>query len=197
MKKAFLLLFMVCLVLSIAACKQNTGSSSRQETRYQENQQPTQLTEVKWEQVANPVMTTNASSTYSGDRATHDAVNLLDGNVKTNWTEGANGNGIGEYVEFGFTGSYLLSAIFIYPGNQYDEDRYLDNSRPEHITVTFSDGSTMGFTLKDMMEGQVMVLPEPVVTESVRITIDSVFHGAKYADTVVSEVSFDTYVPST
>lgn len=151
---------------------------------------------IEWKKVANPVMTTSASSTYSGDRATHDAINLLDGDTKTNWTEGVQGDGIGEYVEFTFVDNYLLNAIFIYPGNQYDEDRYLDNSRPEKVSVTFSDGTTIGFTLKDMMDGQAMVMPEPVMTDSVRITIHSVFHGAKYTDTVISDVSFDAYAPN-
>lgn len=195
MKKIGILLLAACMAISLAACKNVIPDSSLLGSFVQEELSPTQEVEVQWVQVDNPVMTTAASSTYSGDRATHDAVNLLDGDTKTNWTEGVPGDGIGEYVEFGFYDSYLLNAIYIFPGNQYDKSRYLDNSRPEHVTVTFSDGSTMQFTLKDMMEGQAMVLSEPVVTDSVRITIDSVFHGSEYTDTVISDVAFDAYMP--
>ena len=196
MKKIFILLLISCMAVTMAACGSRIGEITEIATGNHQTPLQTQPTEIEWKKVANPVMTTSASSTYSWDRATHDAINLLDGDTKTNWTEGVQGDGIGEYVEFTFVDNYLLNAIFIYPGNQYDEDRYLDNSRPEKVSVTFSDGTTIGFTLKDMMDGQAMVMPEPVMTDSVRITIHSVFHGAKYTDTVISDVSFDAYAPN-
>ena len=46
---------------------------------------------------------------------------------------------------------------------------------------------------KDVMEGQAVVLPAPVITDAVRITIDSVCQGEKYTDTVISDISFEAY----
>lgn len=194
-KKVCLLCVTFSMIMTMAACGKSSANTFAPQNSDQEPQRPAEPT-IEWVPVETPALSTSASSTYSGDRATHDAMNLLDGNHQTNWTEGVQGDGIGEYVQFDFVGGYLINAIFIYPGNQYNKNRYLDNSRPENVTVTFSDGSSLSFTLKDLMEGQAMVLPEPVVTESVRITIDSVFHGAKYTDTVISDVSFDAYVPA-
>lgn len=143
--------------------------------------------------IEHPVKNAYASSTYSGDRATHDVTNLLDNDRKTNWTEGVEGDGIGEYIRFEFWDEYSLKSIAIYAGNQYDRNRYLDNNRPEKITIGFSDGSSVSVTLKDIMEGQTILLPESVVTDSIWITINSVYHGNKYTDTVISDISFEAY----
>lgn len=143
--------------------------------------------------IEHPIKEAYASSTYSGDRATHDVTNLLDNDKKTNWTEGNDGDGIGEYIRFEFWDEYCLKSIAIYAGNQYDRNRYLDNNRPEKITIGFSDGSSVSVTLKDVMEGQTILLPESVVTDSIWITINSVYHGNKYTDTVISDISFEAY----
>lgn len=143
--------------------------------------------------IEHPVKDAYASSTYSGDRATHDVTNLLDNDRKTNWTEGVEGDGIGEYIRFEFWDEYCLKSIAIYAGNQYDRNRYLDNSRPEKITIGFSDGSSVSVTLKDIMEGQTILLPESVITDSIWIMINSVYHGNKYTDTVISDISFEAY----
>lgn len=143
--------------------------------------------------IERPVQDAYASSTYSGDRATHDVTNLLDQDKKTNWTEGVDGDGIGEYLWFQFREEYCLKSITIYPGNQYDRSRYLDNNRPENITISFSDGSSLSVRLNDVREGQTIPLSEPVITDSVRIRIDSVYHGSKYSDTVISDISFEAY----
>lgn len=143
--------------------------------------------------IEHPVKDAYASSTYSGDRATHDVTNLLDNDRKTNWTEGVEGDGIGEYIRFEFWDEYCLKSIAIYAGNQYDRNRYLDNNRPEKITIGFSDGSSVSVTLKDIMEGQTILLPESVITDSIWIMINSVYHGNKYTDTVISDISFEAY----
>lgn len=196
MNKTVMFLLSACILFSLTGCSRSASAIPTPESPTEQTQMPTYQEDIQWIWVDDPVLNTYASSTYSGDLATHDATNLLDGDLTTNWTENAPGDGIGEYVEFQFKGAYLLQAIYIHAGNHYDEERYLNNSRPERITVEFSDGSAWQFILKDIMEGQVILLEEPVVTQNVRITIDSVYHGAKYTDTVISEVDFDVYVPS-
>lgn len=143
--------------------------------------------------VDNPVSHASASSTYSGDLATHDVLNLLDGDPKTNWTEGASGLGLGEYLEFQFGETCQLNSVTIRGGNHFSKQRYLDNARPENVTLTFSNGAAQTFTISDVMEPQELVLQAPIMTSSVRITIDSAYSGRKYADTVISEISFEAY----
>ena len=132
-----------------------------------------------------------ASSTYNGDRATHIAYNLLDGNPKTNWTEGVPGYGEGESVDFHFQENQPIAGFTIWAGNHYDDSYYVRNARPKIITLTFSDGTTKKYTLRDKREEQTFYFDQTVETESVRLTITSVYDdGATYEDTVISEISF-------
>lgn len=132
-----------------------------------------------------------ASSTYNGDRATHIAYNLLDGNPKTNWTEGVPGYGEGESVDFHFQGKQPIAGFTIWAGNHYDNSYYVKNARPKTITLTFSDGSAKEYTLRDKREEQTFYFDQTVETESVLLTITSVYDdGAVYEDTVISEMSF-------
>lgn len=152
-------------------------------------------TSTQLEPIEAPTKAVYASSTYSGDRATHDATNLLDHDPKTNWTEGVDGYGVEEYVEFTFWDTYQLVSVWIRAGNRYDSNHYLDNSRPSQIRLTFSDGSSEDFTLNDIQSSQTLTLSAPVMTSSVRITILDVYKGYRYEDTVISDVSFEANGP--
>lgn len=145
--------------------------------------------------VENPVKTVSASSTYTGDRGDHSARNLIDGNVKTNWTEGAKWNGLGQSVTFELRGPYHLEGMKIWAGNHVDEKRYNDNARPKEITLSFSDGSSLEFELKDAMVCQTLYFDIPVITDSIKLTIESVYPGGKYEDTVISEVELMANLP--
>lgn len=131
-----------------------------------------------------------SSSTYDGDRATHIAYNLIDSNTKTNWTEGVSGNGEGEYVDFLFQAEQPIAGFTIWAGNHYNDSYYTKNARPKTITLTFSDGSNENYTLRDKKEEQTFRFSQPVETESVRLTITSVYAGTKWEDTVISEIDF-------
>lgn len=132
-----------------------------------------------------------ASSTYNGDRATHIPYNLLDGNPKTNWTEGASGYGEGEWVDFHFQEKQSVAGFTIWAGNHYDDSYYVKNARPKTITLTFSDGSTQEYALRDKREEQTFYFDQAAETESVCLTITSVYtDGAIWQDTVISEISF-------
>lgn len=132
-----------------------------------------------------------ASSTYNGDRATHIAYNLLDGSPKTNWTEGVSGYGEGESVDFHFQKKQTVVGFTIWAGNHYDDSYYVKNARPKTITLTFADGSAKEYTLQDKRKEQTFYFDQTVETESVLLTITSVYDdGAVYEDTVISEISF-------
>lgn len=163
----------------------------------------TQLKENSWTQaqssdpiwVEYPVESVKASSVYEGDNRNHSAFNLLDGDPQTNWTEGAEGNGLGEWILFTFKDRYRLDSISICGGCRTDEKRYYDNARPKKVTLTFSDGSSFAYTLNDneFLSEQYIHFDTPIITESVKITIDSVYPGEKYEDTVISDVFFGAY----
>lgn len=131
-----------------------------------------------------------ASSTYDGDRATHIAYNLIDNNLKTNWTEGVQGNGEGQYVDFVFHTEQPIAGFIISSGNHASDTYYAKNSRPKTITLTFSDGSTREYALWDKKETKKIYFDNIINTTSIRLTIDSVYSGSAYEDTVISEIAF-------
>lgn len=134
--------------------------------------------------------TIGASSTYSGDSAKHVVQNLIDNKVKTNWTEGVHGNGEGEYINFVFYTEQPIAGFIISAGNHASNTYYTKNSRPKTISLTFSDGSTEQYTLLDKKETQKIYFDNIVNTTSVRLTIDSVYSGSAWEDTVISEIAF-------
>jgi len=131
-----------------------------------------------------------ASSTYDGDRATHIATNLIDGKRETNWTEGVDGNGIGEYVHFEFQEKHTITGFRICSGNHSSDSYYAKNARPKEIKLTFEDGSSEQFTLLDVKEEFTFQLSEAITTKNVRLTIQSVYEGSSWEDTVISEIVF-------
>ncbi len=138
----------------------------------------------------------SASSVYSGDDiGVHSGEKVCDGRLDTNWTEGVWGNGVGEYLLFEFDQHYVLTKLRIFIGSHYHEAVYRQNGRPETITLTFSDGSTEHIRLNDVYEEQVITFDRPYYTDSVKLTIDSVYTGTLYRDTVIAELDFVAFEP--
>ncbi|MCD8144042.1 MAG: zinc-ribbon domain-containing protein [Oscillospiraceae bacterium] len=127
-----------------------------------------------------------ATSALSEYNMTHSASRICDGNLSTAWVEGVDGNGIGESVTITFDGSCLE----INAGYQKSSDLYEKNARPSELLLTFSDGTTETVWLEDVNATQTIVLSQARETSSVTLTIQSVYTGWKYEDTVISEVAF-------
>lgn len=138
----------------------------------------------------------SASSVYEGDTlGEHGPENLYDGKLDTNWAEDAPGNGIGEYVLFSFNGTYAVNKLHIYIGSHLNKDYFKKNCRPKVISLTFSDGSTERIQLEDSYAEQTITLKQYYYTDSVRLTIEDVYPGTKYMDTVIAELDFAAYKP--
>lgn len=75
-------------------------------------------------------------------------------------------------------------------GNHTSDNYYVKNSRPKTITLTFSDGSAEKFTLMDKKEEQTFFFKKVIRTTDIRLTIDSVYTGSAYEDTIISEIVF-------
>ena len=131
-----------------------------------------------------------ASSELSERGMTHSADRICDGSLNDAWVEGASGQGIGENVRFTFDDVYCFSGMRINAGYQKTEDLYYKNSRPKKIKLTFSDGRSKSFKLKDYYGMQQIDFDEPIESDSVRVTIESVYKGKKYKDTVISEIEW-------
>lgn len=115
--------------------------------------------------------------------------NLLDGDSRTAWVENAPGNGIGEWIELGFDKCHAVHGIDIGNGYKKAEDLYFKNNRVMRIRLSFSDGTSHEFTLKDQLEGTERIsFPEAVMTNKIRLEILEVYAGSKYTDTVITSL---------
>lgn len=142
------------------------------------------------------VSNVTASSVYSGDNlGRHAPEKMYDGKLDTNWAEDASGNGIGEYVTFFFHDTFAVNKLRIYIGSHYNEGVYKQNCRPKAVTLTFSDGSTEFIHLEDSYDEQVITFKQYYYTDSIKITIEEVYTGTKYLDTVIAELDFAAYKP--
>lgn len=134
------------------------------------------------------IISASATSELVEDDVTHSASRAIDGDLTKAWVEGASGQGIGESITLTLSAESALSGITIYAGYQKSQDLYLKNSRPQRITLDFSDGTQMTLTLEDVCDAQTFSFDETIAADSVTVTIDSVYEGTKYEDTVISEI---------
>ena len=134
------------------------------------------------------IASVSATSELSEYQMTHFASRIADDDLTTAWVEGADGYGIGESVTLALEASCGVSGFTIYAGYQKTAELYAKNARPEEITLTFSNGESLSFTLADLNGPQTFYFAESIVTDSVTLTICSVYEGTTYEDTVITEI---------
>jgi hypothetical protein len=144
---------------------------------------------------AGSITVASASSVLQGGSAAsgYHAFNAIDGDNRTAWSEGADGVGVGEWLRTAFTRPRTISAIRLVNG--YDKvdgqnDRWRQNPRVRTATLSFSDGSSMRWNLRDTRDQQELVLPRSVTTSYMQFTIEAAYPGAEWDDTSISEIEF-------
>lgn len=118
----------------------------------------------------------------------HKPSNVIDGNNTTAWVEDADRQGEGESLTIELDDTYAVSGFVINAGYQKNTEVYDNNSRPKELIVTFSDGQSFMVELDDYYGAQKVVLDSSIETTSVTFTINDVYPGGKYEDTVISEI---------
>jgi hypothetical protein len=121
----------------------------------------------------------------------YQAGHLVDGKDSTCWAEGADGPGIGEWIQFGFDTPKRLKALKIIAGYTKTEAVYQANNRVKRLKVVFSDGESQFVELLDQNGFQRVLIDRDKPTRQVRLIIMDVYKGQKYADTCVSEIEFE------
>lgn len=124
---------------------------------------------------------------------TYRGYNLIDGNPTTCWAEGAAGGGVGEWVQLRFPTPRLVRRIRMVNG--YDKGpRWEQNNRIRRASIQLSDGSSFNWHLADTRAWQEFVLPMPVVSRYVQLSIDAVYRGSRrdWNDTSISELAADS-----
>ncbi len=138
-----------------------------------------------------PVIFVGASSTLPQKDIIHYPKRTIDDDLSTAWSEGVDGSGIGESIDFGFDTFFNVSSITIWNGYHKSEKLYYANNRPKRIRVDVSNSEeSFEIELRDIMEPQTIELPNPISTNHVSFTIEDVYYGNSFDDTCITEVKF-------
>ena len=128
---------------------------------------------------ASSVLEPQGAYDYKPENALHDD--------KTCWTEGVDGDGVGEYIMLSDKDVQTVRGCQITNGYILDEDTFRNNGRLSKVTFEFSDGSTYTADIDpDRMDLQTIEFPEPVETTGIKIIIAEAKSGDKYEDTCIT-----------
>lgn len=119
----------------------------------------------------------------------HNAELTLDSDISTAWSEAADSDGIGEWIQYTFDEAYIINGIEIYGGYGKGETQYYKNNRPKDVKLYFSDGTVIEYTMDDtygIMDN--IIFGEGIVSEYIKIELVSVYQGNTYEDTCISEI---------
>lgn len=83
----------------------------------------------------------DASSVIDQDLVGNEPIKAFDDNDKTDWQEGKEGPGIGEYLEFTFDKSYPVAYMTFKLGNWLSDDYYWGNCRPKILQIDSGNNS--------------------------------------------------------
>jgi hypothetical protein len=129
---------------------------------------------------------------------------VLDGNPKTAWVEGVDGNGESERITIPLTPLKSASAVKlrIRNGYQKSDTLFTANAVPRNVTITARSSARVHGTEVELpyltgWQEVIVELPEGFGLDAVSLQIDSVYPGSKYQDTCISdiEVFVDSEVP--
>lgn len=122
---------------------------------------------------------------------------VFDGDPVTGWVEGADGDGVGEAIEWPISalrsGSQL--KLQVRAGYHKSQSLFAANAVPKEVRVSVLDSrgepvATQTATLARKMDWQEILVPLPGDKgfNAVRLEILSVHPGTKYKDTVISDI---------
>ena len=117
---------------------------------------------------------------------------LVDGNPVTAWCTSDSDKGIGESALFEFEKMERLFGFTIHSGNQFDEQSFVCSRRPRTIRLVFGNGFAQTFELEDRVGEQFILFDSVVVTDSVKMVIDSAYGYDESEGIAVSEILFHT-----
>ena len=131
----------------------------------------------------------SASSSLSEYDMVHTPWRAVDNDASTAWVEGADSYGVGESISLTLNDTVTVNGFTIMAGYHKNRDLYNKNSRPAALTVTAADGTSESFQLDDVMSAQTFQFSKPMQTDHIKFTIQDIYPGNKYTDTVISEIS--------
>ena len=141
-----------------------------------------------------------SSELPSANGKNYSGMNLVDEDYTTAWVEGVSGNGVGETITLHLEKEQLVYGVQICNGYTANYDLYNKNGLLTDVRIDFgkgkvADGSLNGYAFEGISEDYLaeynlnkVELDEPVMTDTITITITGAKPGVKYDDICVSEI---------
>ena len=133
----------------------------------------------------------DASSVIDQDLVRNEPIKAFDDNDSTDWQEGVDGPGIGEYLEFTFDKSYPVTYMTFKLGNwlpDKSDKYYWGNCRPKTLQID-SGNNSWNLTFPDgKQEFLVQLNPETDIS-NIKITIQDVYTDRiEWQDTAITDI---------
>ena len=112
---------------------------------------------------------------------------VLDQKDETSWQENVSGSGIGETLDFSFSGEQKVKYMSFKLGNWRDDRYYKGNNIPETLKIRMGELEFPVTFPKEQKEYWVE-LSEAYPTYDVQIEIVSVYAGTSWDDTPIAEI---------
>ena len=130
----------------------------------------------------------DASSVIDQDLVGNEPIKAFDDNDKTDWQEGKEGPGIGEYLEFTFDKSYPVAYMTFKLGNWLSDDYYWGNCRPKILQID-SGNNSWNLTFPDGKDEFLVQLDSETDMSNIKITIQDIYTDRiEWQDTAITDI---------
>ena len=133
----------------------------------------------------------DASSVIDQDLVGNEPIKAFDDNDSTDWQEGVDGPGIGEYLEFTFDKSYPVTYMTFKLGNwlpDKSDKYYWGNCRPKTLQIDSGNNSWNLIFPDGKQEFLVQLNPETDIS-NIKITIQDVYTDRiEWQDTAITDI---------
>lgn len=159
--------------------------SAEQNTEKEESSETTEIIRD-----APVFMRANCSSIRSTDSEAgqYSVGAVIDGDIQTKWAPQNTNRGLGEWIEIIADEPQYVTGMQIANGYPRDQLTWQRNNRVKECTISFGDGTYLNVTLLDQKDLQTVDFGREVETNSIRITINSIYYGTKWKDVAIAEI---------
>lgn len=128
-----------------------------------------------------------ASSVVEQEGYDNTAAMAVDGDVITSWQEGADGDGINEFINLKLDREYEVRYITLNLGNWRDQDRYDKNNVPKTLTI-WLDEKSFKVNFPHEQTQFCLEFSRDCPASEIYVRIDDVYEGSLWDDTCISEI---------
>lgn len=129
----------------------------------------------------------SASSVITQEGTDNSAIKAVDGNEKSSWQEGADGDGIGENIHLTLAKPYKVKYMSFQLGNWNTQEYYDKNNRPKELEITVGD-VTQSVTFPDGKVEYWIEFSKECPASEIDLVIQSVYEGSEWDDTCIAEI---------